>query len=855
MERSIHRLSTTLLAATALAMVASGPTTAQDATWLPTPPSNQYTSGPNWSTGTVPGLGDIATFETSSQAGLMIDTFGTLVVDGWVFAPGASDYTFTVVPGTFLVFDGAGIVMNGGSAILTNNYGLQFSLQSSAGSSYIINNNLTEFYDESTAGDANIINNNVLQFTGTSTIGSATVINYNGVYFYSGATGDTGRIVNNQAAAFFDISFTSASSFMLGSIEGAGTAFLGDKRLIVGADESSTTFSGVISDGGLIPGTGAALEKVGHGTLILTGINTYTGSTEIAGGALIVNGSIASSSDLIVGADGTVGGTGILPATSISGALAPGNSIGTLTVEDSLSFAPGSTYEVEVSATGADRTDVVAGSGGPGSADLAGGTVVPIYEPGSYIAKSYVILTAVGGLGGTEFAALASTAPTGFTQELVYSGDDTVELVLDLEMRPEPEPEPEPERPDEPGPEEPEEPGTPQEPSPSPNPYTNLSRNQDAVRNAIVGYFDANGGIPAEFAALTPEGLTQASAETAAAAIAIGQQAADQFLSVISVPQFGDTGPSAPPPPPGPLAYADGDTATSRVERAFGAGFGTVAAPASYWQSWGAAYGAGARSDGDTAMGSSDMTAQNWGIAAGNDIAFSGTSLGVALGGGWGSYELENGFGGGKVGSLQAGIRGTQEVGAAYLSGALAYGYHAFTTSRTVTGERYEADFSGHSISGRAETGWRFAMPATSFIPYGAVETVALYTPAYGESASGAGLFALNYQAESTVSTRLELGARVSHTIDLDTGKLTLSGRAAWQHNLNPDRKVTAGFATLVGTSFVTNAAAASRNSLLLTLGADYAMTGDIALGITAEAALGDRSSAFAGKASVKIRW
>jgi hypothetical protein len=116
------------------------------------------------------------------------------------------------------------------------------------------------------------------------------------------------------------------------------------------------------------------------------------------------------------------------------------------------------------------------------------------------------------------------------------------------------------------------------------------------VRDAIVGYFDANGGIGSEFAALSPEGLTQASAETAAAGIAAGQQAADQFLATISGPRFGDTGGSAESDTP-PLAYAPGDTATSRIDRAFGAGFGTEvepAAPISNWQSWGAAYGVGA---------------------------------------------------------------------------------------------------------------------------------------------------------------------------------------------------------------------------------------------------------------------
>jgi autotransporter-associated beta strand protein len=73
-----------------------------------------------------------------------------------------------------------------------------------------------------------------------------------------------------------------------GSIEGAGTYFVGSKALTVGLNNLSTEVSGTIEDGGQHGGTGGALIKVGTGTLTLTGANTYSGGTTVAAGVLSV---------------------------------------------------------------------------------------------------------------------------------------------------------------------------------------------------------------------------------------------------------------------------------------------------------------------------------------------------------------------------------------------------------------------------------------------------------------------------------------------------------------------------------------------------------------------------------------
>ena len=139
-----------------------------------------------------------------------------------------------------------------------------------------------QFTNASTADDAIISTNAFGQtiFTGNSTGGLARFItNAGGVVDFSGTIGSAG---NNRITA--------------GSIEGAGTYNLGGNTLIVGLNSLSTTVSGTINDGGTSGGTGASLVKVGGGTLVLSGANTYTGLTAVLGGTLqLGNGGTSGS--------------------------------------------------------------------------------------------------------------------------------------------------------------------------------------------------------------------------------------------------------------------------------------------------------------------------------------------------------------------------------------------------------------------------------------------------------------------------------------------------------------------------------------------------------------------------------
>jgi autotransporter-associated beta strand protein len=126
--------------------------------------------------------------------------------------------------------------------------------------------------------------------------GSTVTTNSGGLTeFDDTSTGGQARFITN-AGGIVDISDLTSAGMTAGSIEGAGTYFLGSMALTVGSNNLSTEVSGTIQDGGDNGGTGGSLIKVGTGTLTLTGTNTYTGGTTINGGILqIGNGGTTGS--------------------------------------------------------------------------------------------------------------------------------------------------------------------------------------------------------------------------------------------------------------------------------------------------------------------------------------------------------------------------------------------------------------------------------------------------------------------------------------------------------------------------------------------------------------------------------
>jgi autotransporter-associated beta strand protein len=252
----------------------------------------------------------------------------------------------------------------GSAAIQTWGASVAFFDNSSAGSAYIgvTDNSSLYFANNSTAGSAFIGSAGTIGFSDSSTAGNATISNSGYLSFYGSAKGGTAQlellsIPDLGYTGILDISGHNAPGVTIGSIEGnEGTiVFLGANNLTVGSNNLSTTFSGVIRDGGDFGGTGGSLTKIGSGTLILSGTNTYTGNTNVNRGVLQVDGSITSNT--FVNHRGTLAGTGTVHGNVMNhdfGTVRPGGALGApgvLTVVQNYTQTQYATLMIQIAGT------------------------------------------------------------------------------------------------------------------------------------------------------------------------------------------------------------------------------------------------------------------------------------------------------------------------------------------------------------------------------------------------------------------------------------------------------------------------------------------------------------------------
>ncbi|HEY4141086.1 MAG TPA: autotransporter outer membrane beta-barrel domain-containing protein, partial [Pseudolabrys sp.] len=219
--------------------------------------------------------------------------------------------------------------------------------------------------------------------------------------------------------------------------------------------------------------------------------------------------------------------------------------------------------------------------------------------------------------------------------------------------------------------------------------------------------------------------------------------------------------------------------------------------------------------------------------------------------------------GGGRADVFQMGAYARHTMGAAYVTGALAYAWQDVTTDRTLTvsgTDKLHAQFKANALSARLEGGWRYGMLPVAVTPYAALQSTAFYLPSYAESAtSGSNQFALSYGSKTVTATRSELGARFDKTLPLampfNDAVVTLRSRAAWAHDWNTDRSAIATFQSLPGATFAVNGATPSANAALLSAGADVAWGNGWTIAATFDGEFSSTTRGYAGKGTLRYAW
>jgi len=186
---------------------------------------------------------------------------------------------------------------------------------------------------------------------------------------------------------------------------------------------------------------------VREGVLELDGVNTLTSAVDVAGGTFLLNGTLKNTAlntqggisrvnvsgvldgsnltinggvlsfngvqtggTTFVGQKGTLKGVGQLGDTTVAGTIAPGNSIGTLTINGDYVQTETGVYQAEVApGSRSDQLHVT------GTATL-GGTLVALPEPGIYyLGEQFNFIRADGGVNG-QFATTDFSAFSPFMQ-------------------------------------------------------------------------------------------------------------------------------------------------------------------------------------------------------------------------------------------------------------------------------------------------------------------------------------------------------------------------------------------------------------------------------------------------------
>lgn len=594
--------------------------------------------------------------------------------------------------------------------------------------------------------------------TGANSYTGGTLVRLNGQL--TGTTTSLQGNIGNDGLLTFD---QSTNGTYAGSLSGNGSLIKQGTGTVTLSGTSSHTGGTIITSGGL-RGTTASLQgvitnhgslefsqagngtfagaisgagpvvKSGAGNVTFSGTNNYSGNTTVNGGTLSVNGTLTNSTVQVMNG-GTLGGTGSVRNATIQsgGTLAPGNSIGTLTVNGNLSFQAGSTYSVEVDPAGNnDRTNAT------GTLTLNGGAVNVLAGAGSYsLTTRYTILNAAGGRTGTFNG--VSTNLAFLTPSLAYDANNVFLTLARNNV------------------------GYNDLPGMTPNQQSAST----ALQNAATG---ASGDMTTVLGAVNS--LSGAQALAAFDAIGGASLVALRRAGPAFTAAFGDqlqarAGRNSRSP------VCGGDDVSRRAAlgerlRADGDGCGF----------WLRGYGGRQTTDSDGNAAASHLDSA--GMSAGYDAEI---SLGLMLGGAVTAGTSRVGFDAydqGRARSSALAVYAAYADGAWRASGMVSLGFHSNHMDRGIVvgpiARFASSDFDSSTATAYAEVAYDMEMPGWTLQPMAALSLGRNRTDGFTEQ--GAGALNLVVSAQTVRSARSLLGLKAG----FDVGRLRVEPRLVWAH-------------------------------------------------------------------------
>jgi autotransporter-associated beta strand protein len=378
-------------------------------------PARAYADGGTWNTFTGRGTHDTYWLAIEAAAPRPIPTI-LQVNNGTSINTTASLLANTLLP----QFQGGTLTVSA-AGTFANNFTLDDSSTNSIDIDAAVNSATFSgvFSDQSgSQGAINFLNSTangaILTLTGQSTYSGLTSI-------WDNATVAIG--VANALPASTELILYGNGRFQLANhnqtiaaIGGSGRIELGSGTLTLNLNDPFTRTSSAE-----ITGTGG-LTKGGGFTQVLNGTLSYSGQTLVNGGTLVINGTSASA--VLVQPNATLAGTGVINANVNNfGMVAPGQSIGTLTINGNYFQDVGATLAIEVAGSGQSDLLRITGAGRvvaiQGTLRLTSYQGAPI-TPGLVYTAVTVPQGTVGGAPGlqADTGGVAGTSGYRFVREI-----------------------------------------------------------------------------------------------------------------------------------------------------------------------------------------------------------------------------------------------------------------------------------------------------------------------------------------------------------------------------------------------------------------------------------------------------